>query len=112
MAAKSAVTVDKDERIPPRERLLTVAGELFYRQGDRMMSVACETAAGFRSGGPVELFQGSFTGFLGRFYDVSPDGSRFLMVRDVTASAPGSSSARIVLVQGFAEEVKRLVPVN
>ena len=47
MAAKSAVTVDKGERIPPRERLLTVAGELFYRQGIRAVGVeAIAEAAG------------------------------------------------------------------
>jgi AcrR family transcriptional regulator len=47
MAAKSAVTVNKDERIPPRERLLTAAGELFYRQGIRAVGVdAIAEAAG------------------------------------------------------------------
>jgi AcrR family transcriptional regulator len=47
MAVKSAVTLDKDEGIPPRERLLTVAGELFYRQGIRAVGVeAIAKAAG------------------------------------------------------------------
>jgi AcrR family transcriptional regulator len=39
MIAKSAVTIEKDDRIPPRERLITAAGELFYRQGIRAVGV-------------------------------------------------------------------------
>ena len=47
MAAKSAVTHDKDERIPPRERLLAVAADLFYRHGIRAVGVeAIAEAAG------------------------------------------------------------------
>ena len=47
MAVKSAVTRHKDEQIPPRERLLAVAGDLFYRQGIRAVGVeAIAEAAG------------------------------------------------------------------
>src|SRR3981081_1004544 len=47
MTAKSAVTYEKDERIPPRTRLLAVAGELFYRHGIRAVGVdAIAEAAG------------------------------------------------------------------
>jgi AcrR family transcriptional regulator len=47
MTAKSAVTLEKDERVPPRERLLAVAGDLFYRQGIRAVGVdAIAEAAG------------------------------------------------------------------
>jgi AcrR family transcriptional regulator len=47
MAARSAVTNQKDERIPPRDRLLAVAGDLFYRNGIRAVGVeAIAEAAG------------------------------------------------------------------
>ena len=47
MAARSAVTNQKDERIPPRDRLLAVAGDLFYRHGIRAVGVeAIAEAAG------------------------------------------------------------------
>ena len=47
MNAKSAITVEKDERIPPRERLLAVAADLFYRHGIRAVGVeAIAEAAG------------------------------------------------------------------
>jgi AcrR family transcriptional regulator len=47
MPVKSVVTREKDERIPPRERLLAVAGDLFYRHGIRAVGVeAIADAAG------------------------------------------------------------------
>jgi AcrR family transcriptional regulator len=47
MNAKSTVAVEKDERIPPRERLLAVAADLFYRHGIRAVGVeAIADAAG------------------------------------------------------------------
>src|SRR5262245_5510107 len=47
MAAKSAISREKDERIPPRERLLAVAADLFYRHGIRAVGVeAIADAAG------------------------------------------------------------------
>jgi AcrR family transcriptional regulator len=47
MSAKSAATYEKDERIPPRARILAVAGELFYRHGIRAVGVdAIAEAAG------------------------------------------------------------------
>jgi AcrR family transcriptional regulator len=47
MTVKSAVKREKDERIPPRERILAVAGDLFYRHGIRAVGVdAIAEAAG------------------------------------------------------------------
>lgn len=47
MTAKSAVTLDKTEKIPPRERILAAAGDLFYRNGIRAVGVeAIAEAAG------------------------------------------------------------------
>jgi AcrR family transcriptional regulator len=45
--ARAAVTNHKDERIPPRERLLAAAADLFYRHGIRAVGVeAIAEAAG------------------------------------------------------------------
>ncbi len=47
MATKTGLTYEKDDRIPPRERLLAAAGELFYRHGIRAIGVeAVAEAAG------------------------------------------------------------------
>src|SRR5438309_1045854 len=47
MALNTAVTQGKDERIPPRARILAAAGDLFYRHGIRAVGVdAIAEAAG------------------------------------------------------------------
>src|SRR5258707_523483 len=47
MTAHLSVTRDKDERIPPRERILSAAGDLFYHHGIRAVGVeAIAEAAG------------------------------------------------------------------
>ena len=76
-----------------------------------VMAVAIETGSGFRAGNPARLFAGQyFAGLLGRTYDVSPDGQRFLMIKDKTTSA--SSANRIVIVENFFEELKRRAPAR
>jgi AcrR family transcriptional regulator len=46
-SARAALSLDKNERIPPRSRLLTAAAELFYRHGIRAVGVeAIAEAAG------------------------------------------------------------------
>ena len=64
------------------------------------------------AGTPVVLFQGRyFTGTQGRAYDVSPDGRRFLMVKEAGADQ-GDARPQIIVVQHWFEELKRLVPTN
>src|SRR5947207_10990100 len=47
MNVKSAITHGNNAKIPPRERILAVAGELFYRNGIRAVGVdAIAEAAG------------------------------------------------------------------
>src|SRR5262245_32052983 len=38
-AAKTALAVEKEDRIPPRDRILAVAADLFYRHGIRAVGV-------------------------------------------------------------------------
>ena len=64
------------------------------------------------AGTPVALFQGRyFTGSQGRTYDVSPDGRRFLMVKEAGADQ-GDARPQIIVVQNWHEELKRLVPTR
>ena len=47
MIARSVVTIEDNERIPPRARILAAAGDLFYRHGIRAVGVdAIAEAAG------------------------------------------------------------------
>jgi eukaryotic-like serine/threonine-protein kinase len=47
----------------------------------------------------------------GRSYDISPDGQRFLMIKEGGANGTGAP-ASIIVVQHWVEELKRLVPTK
>ena len=47
---------------------------------------------------------------VGRTYDVSPDGQRFLALR--RAGADGTATSQIIVVQNWFSELERLVPVD
>ena len=67
--------------------------ELFYLDGRAITSVPVQTAPSFSAGTPTKLFDGPyFTGLASRTYDVSPDGQRFLMIKD-NASGDQTSDA-------------------
>jgi len=84
--------------------------ELFYRSGDRMMVVSVQTEPTFRAGRPEVLFEGSYRATVGplgyQYYDISPDGQRFLMIRRDEAPS------YINVILNWFEELKRLVPTN
>jgi serine/threonine-protein kinase len=89
--------------------------ELFYRNGDKMMVVAVATQPAFRASKPQLLWEGHYShgmssscgppGATSANYDVTGDGQRFLMIKDLDQDA---FSTRIVVVLNFAEELKRL----
>jgi Tol biopolymer transport system component len=84
--------------------------ELFYRSGNRMMVVSVQTESTFRAGRPGVLFEGLYrtTGHPAglQYYDISPDGQRFLMIKR------DEDPAQIHVVLNWFEELKRLVPTN
>ena len=76
-----------------------------------MMTVPIESGPGFRAGNPIRLFSGSyFAGVSGRTYDVTPDGQRFLMIKN-KATGPAATN-RIIVVENWFEELKRRAPVK
>jgi serine/threonine-protein kinase len=89
--------------------------ELFYIAPDgALMSVAVQRGNTWTAGTPTKLFEGSYFrgggGNDSRMYDVSPDGKRFLMIKqDVSPNQP---APRIVVVQNWLEELKHLVPTT
>jgi serine/threonine-protein kinase len=85
--------------------------ELFYRNGDRMMSVGIGTGATFAAASPRVLFEGryQYSGTGVSAYDVSPDGRRFLMVQPTESVQP---IAQIQIVLNWFEDLKRRVPAK
>jgi len=89
--------------------------ELFYLSGANLMAVAVDaTQQTFQWTSASVLFQGSYSGFPGltgpRNYDLSPDGRRFLMIKD--HATPEQSAGVLIVVENWFEELKRLVPTN
>jgi Tol biopolymer transport system component len=86
--------------------------EIFYRSGARMMAVDVTLQPSFSAGRPRVLFEGPYrpTNASIPGYDVSPDGQRFLMVKqDVPAT---SAATEINVVLNWFEELKRRVPTG
>ena len=86
--------------------------ELFYRNGDRMMVVSVSGASDLRLGTPSVLFEGHYEvdpfGPDARNYDVSPDGSRFLMIRrEVDRDRP---QQQLNIVVNWFEVLRELDP--
>jgi len=85
--------------------------ELFYlAPGASLMTVDVQTEPSVAYGNPEEVFAGRFSGgpFV-RTYDISPDGERFLMIKE---SDETSSTVEFIVVLDWFEELKRRVPTN
>lgn len=91
-------------------------GELYFRNGDKMMAVAVSTTPTFTGGHPRTLWEERYShgmstscgppGATSSNYDVTADGQRFLMIKD---EAPDTAvSKQIVVVLDWADEVNRL----
>jgi serine/threonine-protein kinase len=80
--------------------------ELFFRTGNKMMTVPFQAGTRFVAGKPDELFEGPymtrFTPVPSGSYDVTADGQRFLMVK--TAARPAT---QISVVVNWFEDLKR-----
>ncbi len=85
-------------------------GELFYRNGTRVLSASVGSEAGLAASRPVLVFEGNYafaTNLTIPNYDVTNDGQRFVMIKE-ESTAGGS----VQVVVNWFEELKRLVPTN
>jgi eukaryotic-like serine/threonine-protein kinase len=94
--------------------------ELFYRSRDgSIMSVVVDGKTAWSAATPTKMFEGPYyygggsaANNLGRTYDVSPDGLRFLMIKLGAGSDQVVARRSMVVVQNWFEELKRIVPKN
>ena len=84
-------------------------GELFYRDGYKVMSVTTRTEGGLTLGQPKLLFESNSYVASEWSYDVAADGERFVMIDTSESAKPPTE---LVIVQNWAEELKRLVPTD
>jgi eukaryotic-like serine/threonine-protein kinase len=87
--------------------------ELFYlNRAGMLMSVAVQPGlTTFRAGTPTKLLGTKYVipGTFG-LYAVSPDGSRFLMLKETEAAEPDVAPASMVAVLNWFEELKHVQP--
>jgi serine/threonine-protein kinase len=91
--------------------------ELFYLDpAGALMSVSVEGERFPAIGTPTRILDGAYVTsvptYAGRLYDISPDGQRFLMLKQSASGAQTNGSPTITVVQNWQEEVKRLVPTD
>jgi eukaryotic-like serine/threonine-protein kinase len=90
--------------------------ELFYVGADGVLMRVAVEAKGttWNNGTPMKLFERRYyTGAnSGRSYDVSPDGQRFLMIKEGEGSEKTAAPPTLIIVQHWGEELKRLVPAK
>ena len=82
-------------------------GELFYLDADRrLMSLPVATKPTFSIRSPTKLLDNVPVITPGRSYDVSPDGKRFLVLKD----GPGASQSirQLEEVLNWTEDLRRL----
>ena len=83
-------------------------GEIFYRNSDKMMAVEVKTQPSLIVGKPQLLFEGPYlAAALAPYYDVRPDGQRFLMMK---SNEQGPAATQINVVLNWFEELKAKVP--
>jgi serine/threonine-protein kinase len=91
-------------------------GELYYRNHAKMMAVSVNTNPSFVAGAPQLLWEGVYAegtssacgppGPTSSNYDVSPNGERFLMIKD---SETDSVATQVNVILNWSDELKRLM---
>jgi eukaryotic-like serine/threonine-protein kinase len=89
--------------------------ELFYLVGSspqpvRLMRVPVVGGSTFTAGQPQLLFEGRYyaeanVAARGRTYDVSPDGKRFLMIKEASPAPQATTPSSLVIVLNWFEEL-------
>jgi Tol biopolymer transport system component len=92
--------------------------ELYYYAG-RMMAVKIETEPAFAAGNPEVLFRGEyFVTHSNRPYDISPDGQRFLMIKEDSQAREAAEAVEappiteLIVVDNWNEVLKGIAPAE
>ena len=91
--------------------------ELYFVDPEgRIAGVSVQSGPGFIAGNPQVIVKSPLVmnppGIVGRMYDVSRDGRRFLLIKAVEGTEKAAPPPQIVVVQNWFEELKRLAPTN
>jgi len=86
--------------------------ELFYYLPPGViMAASIGSGSSFTAGTPTVVVKGTYLApQTGRMYDVSPDGRRFLLIKESRAEGAAPPPPQLIVVQNWLEELKRLMP--
>ena len=92
-------------------------GELFYMSGDAVVAIPVNTEdQSFQIlGNPKVLFRGPYACLTKNVsdaisWDISPDGKRFLMIKEADPPASDAVSRKIIFVTNWFKELKEKAP--
>ena len=86
--------------------------ELFYLDASNTLTAVPVQTSGstFSAGKPAKVFDAKYAEpNPPRYYDVSPDGQRFLMIKNSADGDPNATPASMVVVLNWLEELKQRV---
>jgi serine/threonine-protein kinase len=88
--------------------------QLFFQNGDAMIVAAVHATVSFAAGTPKVLFKGKYVPGPGgsRNFDISPDGRRFIMIKDVEHTLEASARDELTVVLNWFDELRQLVPAK
>lgn len=125
VSGRTEIYVERYPGLGSRQQISTGGGrmplwsangrELYFSSPDarQMLAVPIQPGPPLTAGRAQVIFEGEFiapvTGW--RPYDIGPDG-RFVIIRNGSAGAADASAPTLVVVQHWAEELKRLVPAK
>ena len=81
--------------------------KIYYRSGLRIMVVDVQLSPEIVLGEPRVFYEGSFVNVGGRSFDISPDGSRALVIE-----GPKDTASSIRLITNWLDEVERIVSAS
>ncbi len=81
--------------------------KIYYRSGKRIMVVDVQTSPDIVLGEPRVFYEGNFVNVGGRSYDISPDGTRALVIK-----GPADKASSIRIITNWLEEVERIVSAS
>ncbi len=81
--------------------------KIYYRSGLRIMVVDVQLEPEIVLGEPRVFYEGSFVNVGGRSYDISPDGSRALVIK-----GPVDTTRSIRLITNWLDQVERIVSAS
>ena len=88
--------------------------ELFFHGPSGVAALAFDTDPTFTPGALTQLFAWEFVAGRHRRMAVSPDGNRFLLLKNASRATDDEDAAgpQIILAQNWFEELERLVPTE